>query len=299
MSDQDKSRTSNEEIDLLYFLRPLSDGLKSIRHFLANYFRQLYQRKWWVIAIVVLAAAVSYALRFILPKSYRTEGIFISHSLNSKFCSILINNLADHAGNKENAQLLANQLKIPVNNALSIISVEASPMSDALYLNNNDRSVSLFKINLILSENNTLKTIQAGIVSFLENNEYSLIRKQARLKSLNALNEDYLLKLKSLDSLKKLVNSSIVPRSSGQGIALSKPVNPIGVYEAEQSYYSQLLKNREQLETSDNIEILQPFMQTDTYNYPNFQRLSLIIIGVTLGLALLIIPFAGKKEIIK
>jgi len=172
----------------------------------------------------------------------------------------------------------------------------ATPMSDSFYMDRKDSAVSLFRISLITSGKEDVKEIQSGIVSFLENNEYSLKRKEARLNSLRALNADFLIKLGSLDSLKKLVNSSIVPRSSGQGIILGEPINPIGVYQTESVYLKAILKNNEDLLLSDNIEILQPFLLPDDYNYPNFERLFLTSMAVVLVIALIVTPVLGTKR---
>ena len=185
MTEQDKS----QEVDLIYFLRPITNGLKQLWHFFILFLREVFNRKWWVIGLVLLAALAAYSLRFVLPKSYRSNAVFISHHLKADFCSNLINNLGDFSGGA-NDELLAKQLNVPVSVAKSIRSLKAYPQGDRVFLDEKDSSVSLFRIELNVSDKAAFESVQKGIAGFLENNEHSLKRKQGRLAYLNALKSD-------------------------------------------------------------------------------------------------------------
>lgn len=299
MSDLEKDNKQSEEIDLLYLLRPVSQGIKKGAGLIPVYFQNLWLNKWIFFIIVVFTCALAFSIRAVLPKGYRAEAIFASHGLNATFCSLLINNLNKSTDINENFNLLATQLRVKPGTATDIKSMLAFPMTDSLFMDKNDSTVSLFRIILTVQKKEAVEEIQSGIVNFLENNEYALKRKEAKRTSLLALNEDYKIKLASLDSLKKLVNSSILPRTTGRGIILGEPINPIDVYQMESNYYIYILKNNEELNNVNNIEILQPFLLPDNYNYPNFKKLFLIILASGILGALIITPGLGKKKLFK
>ena len=102
-------------------------------------------------------------------------------------------------------------------------------------------------------------------------------------------------KLQSLDSLKKIVNSSIIPRSEGKGIILGEPVDPVSVYQAEIGYFREQLSIDQALATIDNIEIIQPFLKSNQTNYPQYNRLMKIFFLASLIIAGLAVLIFGKR----
>ena len=294
--NEEKLPTKNEEIDLLYFLSPIFKAVRNLWLWVANYFRLLWSGKWLFISMMVVVGLAAFSLRFILPKAYKTSAIFLSHSLDAKLCSILINNL-DYENKSDNQNLILRALKISKEAASNIKMISAEPIEDSLIAHKADPDASLIQISLRISSDKDIAAIQSGLEDYLENNEYSLKRKEAKIETLKALNKDFENKINSLDSLKKIVNNSILPRSSGQGIILGQPIEPVGVYRAQSEYYKNLLSNNEELSTIKNIEILQPFFLPDHYNYPNFNRLLFIIISWGFVLGLIIIPiWANRKK---
>lgn len=297
MSDLEKINNQKEEIDLLSVFRPLVKGTIRVTN---SYLKKLWLNKWICIAIIIFSGLLGYSMRYILPQRYRADAILATspHGLNAVFCSLLINNLNATTDKGDDVHLLESQLNLKPGTGDEIKSMSAVAMTDSLYTGSNDSSVSpvsLFKVTLTVTSKDVVEDIQSGIVNFLENNKYALKRKEARRKSLLSLNEDYITKIASLDSLKKLVNSSVVPRSTGQGIILGQPINPIDVYRAEMVYYKDLLKNNEELNNINNIEILQPFLLPDNYNYPNFKKIFLLMLAVGILGALILTPLLGKK----
>jgi hypothetical protein len=83
-------------------------------------------------------------------------------------------------------------------------------------MNKKDTTASAFKIYLTVNDASSIPIIEEGLKNFLENNEYSLKRKQAKRQTLEAMKNDYIQKIKGLDSLKDILNTTIVPRSNGQ-----------------------------------------------------------------------------------
>lgn len=289
MSDQ---KQTNAEIDLNYFFKPLGTGLKKIGDLLALAFRKIERNKIGFIIIVVLITLSGYSLRYFIKPSYQTEGIFVSSILPGKYCSILLENLNKMKG--DNNVILARQLKINNEAAADIESISMSNMRDTFRIDRRDSTISLFKILLTLKSTQYLDTIQWGLVNYLENNEYAIKRKEARRRSLLAMKENLNHKLESLDSLKKIVNSSIIPRSEGKGIILGEPIDPVSVYQAEINYFREQLSIDQSLATIDNIEILQPFLELDHTNYPRYNQLIFWYFLGSLVVASLVVLLFGK-----
>jgi hypothetical protein len=230
-----------------------------------------------------------------MTPAYETEGMFVTSILPAKYCSLLLKNLNKLKGTK-NLPLLAQQLKIPLDASEDIQSITMLPLRDTFTLERRDTALSLFSISLVLKKMDNLDTIQWGLVNYLENNEYAIKRKDAKRKALLSLKVVLNRKLESLDSLKEIVNSSIKPRSEGKGIILGEPIDPVSVYQAEMAYYKEQLVTDQALAIIDNIEVIQPFLKINQYNYPRFNTLFLYFFLSSLLIAGFSVLFFGKKS---
>lgn len=291
MSEQ---RSNQAEIDLYYFFKPVGTALKKIWNGIVYIERKILANLILFGAIILLITLFGYSLRYVIKPSYQTDGIFISNILPGKYCSILLKNLNKIRGGDNNLTL-AQQLMIPVEAANDIRGIAMADMRDTFLIEKKDSTLSLFKITLTLGSVERLDTIQWGLVNYLENNEYALKRKEAKRKALLALKENLSLKMQSLDSLKKIVNSSIVPRSEARGIILGEPVDPVSVYHVEMGYYKEQLNIDQSLATIDNIEVIQPFFKIGQTNYPRYNRIALKYFLVSLAVATLVVLILGKK----
>jgi hypothetical protein len=224
---------------------------------------------------------------------YKTEGIFVSNVLPGKYCSILLKNLNKQRGEKN--LILAQQLKINAEAAGDILSFDMSTMRDTFLIDRRDSTISLFKIILTLKSMQHIDSIQWSLVNYLENNEYAIKRKEAKRKALESMKANLNYKLQSLDSLKKIVNSSIIPRSEGKGIILGEPIDPVSVYQAEVAYYREQLNIDQALATIDNIEVIQSFLKLSHTNHPRYNWLMAWYFLASLGVALLAVLLFGKK----
>jgi hypothetical protein len=292
---EEKQLKQSEEIDLLYFLRPVSNAGRSVGRGVQNYFRILANNKFIFFLIVFLITALAFSVRFVMPPAFRTEGIFVSHTLPAKYCGMMVKNLSELTG-KANLPILAEQLKIAPEVADDITLIQLFPMADTFALEKRDSVLALFRLSVIVKKMDNLEAIQGGIITYLENSEYAKKRKEARIRSLEATRDNLRVKVKSLDSLKEIVNSSIVPRSNGQGIILGEPINPVSIYQAEMSYYQEEMRINESLATIDNIEIVQPFLRRIQPNYPRFNTYLIVGFLISVAAALLITPIIGRKR---
>jgi len=290
----DKPQNNPAEIDLMYFFRPLGNFFKSISNGIVFFFKKIQTNVILFTLAVLTISATGFSIRYFLKPAYQTEGMFVSSVLPSKYCSLLLGNLRKLQG-EENAPLLSRQISIPEEACSDILSITMLPMRDTFSLDRRDTSLSLFRIRLVLKKMDNLDTIQRGLVNYLENNAFALKRKEARINSLKALKIELNKKIESLDSLKKIVNSSIVPRSEGKGIILGEPIDPVSVYQAEMGYYKEQLGIDQSLATIDNIEIIQPFFNVSRYNYPDFNKYFIYSFLASLVTASFIVLLFGKK----
>jgi len=291
MSEQ---KQNNAEIDLLYFFKPLGTVFKKTGNVLDYAYRKINENKIIFAVIVLLITIAGYSLRYVLKPAYKTQGIFVSNILPGKYCSILLENLNSLKGEK-NKSVLSNQLKVSSDVAGDIRSIDLSTMRDTFLIDRRDSTLSLFKITLILSSVQHLDSIQWALVNYLENNEYTIKRKEAKRKALEAMKANLNYKLQSLDSLKKIVNSSIIPRSQGQGIILGEPIDPVSIYQAEVAYYREQLSIDQSLATIDNIEILQPFFKLNQTNHPGYNWIMTKYFLASLAIASLFVLAFGRR----
>ena len=293
---EETQRRASEEIDLFYFFRPLLNGIKNLSARFGRYSNLLWKNIFLFSGIVVLITAAGFSLRYILRPAYQTKGIFVSHVMPTAFCARVIKDL-DKLRGGYNTPVLAAQLNISQAAAESIHGIKADSIRDRFVMQKKDKDsvIAVFQITLVLSEIKYVDSIQTGIVSYLENNPYSLKRKEAKIQQLKTLKSSLDVKLSGLDSLKQIVNSSIMPRSQGQGIILGEPINPVNVVQAEVNYLREQLYIEQELSTMDNIEVLQPFFKLNDYNYPDFTRLMLYSFILALFIAGILTPVLSRR----
>lgn len=291
-------RPDTDEIDLFTFLKPVGKAIKDLFTGTRNYIRLLYNHFLLLIALILVFAALGFCVRFILPGLYRTEAVLSSHEIPSKLCILMLNNLQEMSATKKNKSVLAKSLNITAEQAATVSTIEAALMKDSFFVNDKDTVRNFFSVTLKCSNPAYIKDIQNGIVYFLESNDFAIKRKEGKQKMMLELKKSLEAKVKGLDSVKKLVNSSIVPRSTGQGIILGEPVNPVSVYEAEVNYYRELIEIERIMAMPENIEVVQPFIATVKPNFPRFNLILLIFAAAGLALAMIVIPLRAKKQTI-
>ena len=281
--------THSEEIDLAYLFRPVTRWMRRFSDRTARHFAALKANIFLFIAILLLISAVGYCLRFVLPHSYETEGIFATRFLPVKYCELLTDDLDNHSGDP----LIADQLHIGADVADDITKISLNPLTEPLDLR--DTLLQSFILHIHLKKMDHLDSIQRALLNYFENNEYALKRKEETTIALQALRQNVIGRIASLDSLAPIVNSSVIPRSTGQGIILGQPIDPVNVYKAQDSFFRQRVRIETELTNMDNIEIVQPFLKLNKQNYPKYWLKNLCFIAGGLILAFFLTPALGRK----
>lgn len=283
-----------EEIDIIAFLKPIGYAIKSVVFFLVTLVKK-WQKNWLVIVLTsILFGSIGFSAVFVLPKQYETSAIIMTHEIPADLCVLELENLNSTIKSEVDFSLISKQLNLSNKHAAAINSISAEKIEDIYFDKAKDSSSQLLSIKLRLTNPNIVDYVQTGIVQFLENNEYSKKRKEAKRSSLNELKINLRRKVESLDSLKSVVNNSIIPRGNGQGIILGEPIDPVSIYQAEVAYFKEQLKINEDLAILDNIEIIQPFIKIQKSNYPNFNLITLYSFLFGLFLSLLFVGFKRK-----
>ncbi|MGB8191195.1 MAG: hypothetical protein WCF67_04705 [Chitinophagaceae bacterium] len=292
---EQKRNQSSEEIDLLYFFRPAANIFKRVWTFALDYIKLLAHNRLLFAAILLLGTLAGYCLRYVIPPAYKTEAIFISDMIPGRYCTNLLQNL-NELRRPKNIPELARTLNISTDAAWQIQGIiPTATQKDTFVVEKRDSSMWLFRVTLIMHDMQHLEEIQNGLIYYLENNEYVRKRKAARLKNLITQREDLISRVRSLDSVKTLVNSSVVSRNQGQGIILGEPINPVSIYQAEVSYLRDRLNIEERIATIDNIELLQPFLKLSEYNHPNYDKLMNYAFAAAFLFGLVVVALIGRK----
>lgn len=284
-----------EEIDLLYFLSPIGGFFKKILEQIGHLVTKWTKNWLGILLVFIFITAIGFASRFILTEQYQTNAILLTHEIPADLCIIELQNLNQTIQTEDDFTLLAKQLQISKVYAEAITFIKAEKIEDIQFDRGEDTASQLFSVTLKLTNPELIDSIQHGIIQFLENNEYSIKRKEIKRISLNELKLNLQKKVESLDSLKAVVNSSLIPRGQGQGIILGEPVNPVSIYQAEIAYFKEQLKVNEELATLDNVEVIQPFIKIKKSNSPNFNLILLYSMAAGLLAGLFCFSFFGKK----
>ena len=210
---------------------------------------------------VAIGIGAGTGIYFFIKPVYTTNLTLVSYRLNNDHCAQLINTLEDLADHEENASELGKKLNMTTAEAEQINDIEyhnLNPRTEKLYEDSIESNVP-FIVRAEIHDTSILHKLQQGIVNYIENNEFGQKRKKLAMQSLMLLKADVEKNVKQLDSLKKIVDQSIIPRSTGTGIILGEPINPINVYQKAIDIYENELKINEEIALLSNIEVMENF----------------------------------------
>ena len=160
------NKSSDQEIDLVYYFGLLKFSATKFSGWLKNYLRQLWRNAFLFLSIVIVIAAVGYSVRYLIAPAYRTDALFVSHYLPARYYEIMIHDL-DQMLNDGNRSVVAQQLRMPTDVAGEIKRFQFEQLRDAL-IERSDTVLAPFRITLLLSRIDHLEEIQQGILKYLE-----------------------------------------------------------------------------------------------------------------------------------
>ncbi len=262
--------------------------------FLLFWLLLIVRNRWLFLGIFLLVSAFGYLLRFISGSYYKTEAVLITHNLSADVAGYLIHNVDKYANEARNLPMLTTLLGVSDHDAESILSMQVEKIADTTSIDRYDSTVSVFKIVLVNTDTSALDGIQKGIVNILENNDYSVKRKESRKKTIQALVTGLQQRMQSLDSLK---HPEILSQGNIQGLLSRQALDPVLAYDEELYFYREQLKLDQELNSLDNVTLLQPFLKYNHFNYPDFTAIFRKYILIGLLLAVLLTPVLGIKRL--
>jgi len=282
-----------EDLDMLYVLRSIKNGILNIfRSIIAVFEFSIKNIKTLLLFIVVFTAL--FLGIFFLQKPYYTSTLSISHiRVENDYCYQMITNLNGYIDNKSNYGL-AQQLGLDPRMAEKIISIKYLSLNENIAIRFTD-SVSVmlpFKVKVEVYDNSILDSLQNKILNYLETNEYAQTRKELEKLSLEKTEKRIDTELVEIDSLKRLVNKGIIPRSTGIGIILGEPIDPISVYKRGMELYEKKLLISKKKQLNNSFELMVGF--TKSPKTSNSGGLLYALIGILSGYVIGMLWLAKK-----
>jgi hypothetical protein len=252
-----------EDLDMLYVLKSIKKGIANFFNGIAWLLQFSYKKAKGLIIFMTVSTLVCFGI-YTLQTPYYNSELIISHTrFENDFCSAMIDNLNSYIGGTSNNSEIAEKLSLSETEALAIRSLKYSPANEELAKKYADSLFIFlpFKVEAEVYDNNVLDNLQKGIMNYLETNEYALKRREIDKQSLVKTEAKIKSEIVEIDSLKQLINQSIVPRGSGNGIILGEPIDPVNVYRRGfELYEKQLVLNKKQ-ELNNSFEVIVGFIK--------------------------------------
>lgn len=268
-----------DEIDLI-------SVYTSIKKFFLNIlqkFRELINfsihNRRTLLFFIILGTGLGMAVFYFTKTIYVTD-LTLSHKrLSNAQCQDVVNSLS-RAANKDSR--LAQELGIDIETARKIKSISYLQLNNPV--GNDSLKMSDFKIEAKVYDTAILYNLQNKILHYLELNEYAKKRKEMNRIYLDKLEERIKKQIVSIDSLKEIVNKSIIPRSLGNGIILGESIDPVKVYQESMNLYQTQLKIDNDRELNNSFEIVVGFSNAVSTSRISTNILTGVIAGYFLGL---------------
>src|SRR4028118_1302770 len=101
-----------DEIDLVHYFNLLLHGLRKLMHAFASYLLFLFRNKILLVIIFAVLALLSFLSKYIIPRYYHTDAVFVSHNMSSDIYLVMLEDLNKLAGDGKNYNTLAQHLNI-------------------------------------------------------------------------------------------------------------------------------------------------------------------------------------------
>lgn len=268
----DNTNKYNEDLDLWSFFKKIGQFCVAIGNTLVAMVRITLSKLVFFSFMLLVGAGIGLAAYFLMKPVYITHMIIKSKFLNNDYCSQLTNTLDDLTDHDEDAPVLADKLHIPTKMAEQIKSIRFRNFSEKFEKLYKD-SIAVdapFKVEVKVHDPSILDSLQKGVTDYFEMNEFAQKVKAVKKDNFNLLKNKINEELQEIDSVKQLVNSSIVPRATGNGIIMGEPLDPVHVYQKAIDLYKNELHIHERLALIDNIEVVEGFTK---FNKPHWPKL--------------------------
>ena len=276
-----------EDLDMINVINGIKNSSVQIYSKVARVF-YIPRKKFPQLLVYILITTTLTATLFYTSRPYYAAYLTLAHNrLNNDYCSELITNLDTYINGDDNSAL-AKEISISKEDAKKIRSIEYKTHNLGLAKKYSD-SVTVvlpFKVKVEVFDKSVLDTLQGALLAYLESNKIAAKLKAQDKEAFLRTEEKIQRELLEIDSLKKIVNQSIVPRGTGNGIILGEPIDPIRIYQKGMDLFDQQLRLKRKRENLDSFEVVVGFNLGAKKSSPPllFYLLAGIIGGYILGL---------------
>lgn len=248
---------------------------------LLKLFKIVNRNKLILIIFTTLGMAGGLARYYLKVPVYESSMMLRSDILTEAYSETLTDNLKRLIEERNDA-LLSEKLSITAEEASHLVDIKVESVEEASTPVGAVKNI-IFLISVEITDNGILENLQAGIVNFLENNEFVKKRIDLRRKRFEALVSQVNIEIKEIDSLKKRMNEGIIYNQQGANLVVLDPSN---VYEKALSLFKEELTYQENLELIDSIQLIEGFT---AFKNPIAPRLSIsggsgLLVGLFLAL---------------
>ena len=249
---------------------------------LLKLFKIINRNKFALLTLTVLGAAAGIIFYKVKAPVFESSMMLRSDILTEAYSETLTDNLK-RLIEERNDTLLAEKLNISVEQASHLKDIKVESVEEAT-------GNIIFLISVEITNNEILDNLQAGIVSFLENNEFVKKRIDLKRKRLESLVNQVNKEIKEIDSLKRKVNEGVIYNARGGSLVLLDPSN---IYSKALQLYKEELAYQESLELINSIQLIEGFT---AFSRPIAPRFSLSVGGGLLGGFFLALAFIFIRE---
>ena len=258
----------NEEVDLVTILNALKIPVLALWHFVLHSLHLMKKR--WIILFIFTAIGVGIGVGLfkVSKPVYASTLVLSSSTLSNDFCADIIGNL-DILIKDATPELIAKKLRIPIASARNLKGLEFDNYNELIKKKSEDKDTIVlgrpFKIKAYSSSTTLFDTLQTALVNYLENNEYSLRRREIKRDNLVKLREKLREDIHQIDSLKYSIALSSMSKGSQTNIIVSKSGeapsfnDPLSVFKEGITLYKEELTLDASLILIENIQVIQDF----------------------------------------
>lgn len=271
-----------EDIDLLYVFKGFKNGIvyffKSIKWLIDYSIKKIVP----ISVFIILLSSLSLSLYFLTTPYYKSD-MSISHiRFENDYCFEMVKDLGSYIDGNDNSTL-SKVLAISPKYAKEIKSIKYIPLNLNIARRYADSSSVIlpFKVEVEIYDNEILDTLQKSILNYLESNEYATKIKELDEELLNKTEQRLKKEISSIDSLKTIVDQSIIPRGTGNGIVFGEPVDPVSVYKQSMEMHEKEVRLNKQKKLNNSFEVRVGF--TKSAKKASKGKLVYILSGILAG----------------
>jgi hypothetical protein len=283
-----------EEIDLKPIIKLIKSFFTGIITLIKFIIYSIIKMPVFIIICTFIGLSIGLFSFYNEQPMYITSMTLTSNLLTNGYCKNLIDDLQSIKDDNNN-ELLATKLNINTTDAAAIQKLSYKDFTKEIDIDTAAIGTP-FIIEMAYYDNSIIESVEAGLVNYLENNQYAQARKVVKKEQLQSMGNVIIKEIADLDSLKEVIASNLSPRGSGSGFVYGQPLDPVNVYKETLDLHARKLELDSKIKLIDNIELINSFNKKITPASPNLYLK--ILTGVSLGFCfgLLIALFKARDS---